>query len=77
MKDAAAGKEGTYYVEREDGRIDTLLVEDYVKTLLEWDELERLGIQHAKGKVLDIGCGAGRVGLYLNFAKGCNHISKF
>ena len=65
MKDAAAGKEGTYYIEREDGRIETLPVADYVKTLLEWDDLERLGIQHAKGKVLDIGCGAGRVGFYL------------
>ncbi len=65
MKDAAEGKEGTYFIEREDGRIETLPVQNYVKTLLEWDDLERLGIQHARGKVLDIGCGAGRVGLYL------------
>jgi SAM-dependent methyltransferase len=65
MKDAVAGKEGRYYIEREDGRIETLDVSDYIKTILDWDDLERLGIQHAKGTVLDIGCGAGRVGLYL------------
>lgn len=65
MKDAAAGKEGTYFIERDDGRIESLPVEDYVKTILEWNDLERLGIQHARGKVLDIGCGAGRVGIYL------------
>jgi len=33
--------------------------------LLQWDDRERLGIQHAKGKVLDIGCGAGRVLIHL------------
>jgi SAM-dependent methyltransferase len=65
MKDAASGIAGEYYVERNDGRIDSLQVLDYITPLLEWDEPERLGIQHAKGKVLDIGCGAGRVSLYL------------
>ena len=65
MKDAAAGVQGEYYIERDDGRIETLPVSDYVLPLLQWDERERLGIQHAKGKVLDIGCGAGRVILHL------------
>jgi len=65
MKDAANGIEGEYYIEREDGRVETLPVEGYVRPLLQWDDLERLGIQHAKGKVLDIGCGAGRVLVHL------------
>ena len=65
MKDAADGIEGDYYIERDDGRVETLPVGDYVKPLLEWDDSERLGIQHAQGKVLDIGCGAGRVLIHL------------
>ncbi|MGY5859678.1 MAG: class I SAM-dependent methyltransferase [Candidatus Thorarchaeota archaeon] len=57
-----------------------------MRPLLEWDDLERLGIQHAKGKVLDIGCGAGRVLVHLqnlghevvgiDFAQGAVEASK-
>ena len=65
MKDAVDGVIAEYYVEREDGLIESNRVEDYMKSLLEWNDLERLGIQHAKGKVLDIGCGAGRVLVHL------------
>jgi SAM-dependent methyltransferase len=65
MRDAASGIAGEYHIERDDGRLDSLQVLDYIAPLLEWDEPERLGIQHVKGKVLDIGCGAGRVSLYL------------
>ncbi len=31
----------------------------------EWDECEKEAIKHVKGRVLDIGCGAGRHSLYL------------
>ncbi len=65
MKDAARGKLGEYYIERDDGRIDIRSINNYTKTILDWSEPERLGIQHVKGTVLDIGCGAGRVSLYL------------
>lgn len=65
MMDAATGVAGEYTIEREDGRIETLQVLDYIRPLLEWSECERLAIQHATGKVLDIGCGAGRVLLHL------------
>jgi len=65
MKDAVNGIAGEYYIERDDGRVETLPVIDYLKPLLEWDDQERLGIQHAKGKILDIGCGAGRVLIHL------------
>ena len=71
MQDAARGEKGEYYIEREDGRVDTHIVSDYTQLLLEWSEPERLGIQHASGKVLDIGCGAGRVALYLQ-SLGCS-----
>jgi SAM-dependent methyltransferase len=66
MKDAVNGIEGEYFIERDDGRVETNVVSDYIKPLLQWDDLERLGIQHAKGKVLDIGCGAGRVLVHLS-----------
>lgn len=65
MKDAANSITGEYIIERDDGRIETLQVSDYKKSFSEWDELERKAIKHAKGKVLDIGCGAGRVALHL------------
>jgi len=65
MKDAADGVIGEYYIEREDGRLETLQVSDYISPFDEWSELEQLAIKHVSGKVLDIGCGAGRVGLYL------------
>lgn len=65
MRDAAKGIRGEYVIERDDGREETLAVMDYNTSLLEWSEPERLGIQHVRGRVLDIGCGAGRVALYL------------
>lgn len=65
MRDAARGISGEYYIERDDGIINSHPVTDYNIPLLDWDEPERLGIQHTKGRVLDIGCGAGRVALYL------------
>ena len=70
MKDAVDGIQAEYDIEREDGRVETHPVSDYILPLLQWDDLERLGIQHAKGKVLDIGCGAGRVLVHL---QNCGH----
>jgi SAM-dependent methyltransferase len=65
MKDAAAGIAGEYFIEREDGKVETLQVLEYVKPFAEWSEVERLAMKHIKGKVLDIGCGLGRVALHL------------
>lgn len=53
-------------IEREDRFIDTgsepgLYFRDYKQ----WSPLERQAIKAAKGRVLDIGCGAGRHSLYL------------
>ena len=65
MRDAAAGVTGQYTIERDDGYAETLEVSDYIKPLEEWSEPERIAIKHVKGRVLDIGCGVGRVALYL------------
>lgn len=53
-------------IERDDGFIDFgsergLYFSEYKK----WSPLEKRAIKHARGKVLDIGCGAGRHSLYL------------
>jgi SAM-dependent methyltransferase len=66
------GKPSSEIVEREDGLIGVstgspLYFSDYNK----WPVLEKKAIKYAKGNVLDVGCGAGRVCLYLQ-KKGLN-----
>ena len=66
------GKPSSEIVEREDGLIGVstgspLYFSDYNK----WSVLEKKAIKYAKGNVLDVGCGAGRVCLYLQ-KKGLN-----
>lgn len=60
------GKESYEVVEREDGFIG--LSEGapfYFTDFKQWPAIEKEAIKWAKGKVLDIGAGAGRVSLYL------------
>jgi SAM-dependent methyltransferase len=52
-------------VEREDGLIDIGSALPYFQGHENWPVHEREAIQRARGPVLDIGCGAGRVALYL------------
>jgi len=52
-------------VEREDGLIDLGSALPYFQAPENWAIHEREAIQRARGPVLDIGCGAGRVALYL------------
>ncbi|MHA2423620.1 MAG: class I SAM-dependent methyltransferase [Candidatus Thorarchaeota archaeon] len=65
MRDASEGKLAKHKYIRDDGHI----MEDdgtfYVADISEWDHAEKLAIREVEGPVLDIGCGAGRVGLYL------------
>src|SRR5215471_13250982 len=52
-------------VEREDGFIDIGSALPYFQGFESWPLHEREAIQRSRGRILDIGCGAGRVALYL------------
>ncbi|MCD4782439.1 MAG: methyltransferase domain-containing protein [Candidatus Eremiobacteraeota bacterium] len=66
MYDAYTGKNTTEVVERDDGYIDYAGGgKDYLRKFDEWPEIQREAMKFARGRVLDIGCGAGRHSLYL------------
>jgi SAM-dependent methyltransferase len=51
-------------VERDDGFIDVVRM-DYFAPLRRWPASERQGLRFVRGRILDVGCGAGRVSLVL------------
>jgi 2-polyprenyl-3-methyl-5-hydroxy-6-metoxy-1,4-benzoquinol methylase len=56
----------TYEIaERDDGFIEVSSAQPYFQEYGNWPEHERDAIRRAHGAILDIGCGAGRVALYL------------
>ena len=67
LSDYHNGQENVEIVEREDGLINTSRLGplNYFAEYKDWGEHQRLAIEHATGRVLDIGCGAGRHCLYL------------
>jgi SAM-dependent methyltransferase len=65
LKDNAAGKQAYEIIERDDGLIDVGRTDYYTIPFEEWSPADQTAIGYAKGRVLDVGCGAGRVTLYL------------
>ena len=66
MYDHLRGKGGYEIVERDDGLIaHSRGPAEYFAAYKDWEAMDRKAIRFARGRVLDIGCGAGRVALYL------------
>jgi SAM-dependent methyltransferase len=52
-------------LERDDGLVDVMKTTEYFSEYEGWSQIEQKAMQFAKGRVLDVGCGAGRHSLYL------------
>lgn len=67
ISDYHNGQENTEIVEREDGLINTNCegLRNYFAEYEDWAEHQKRAIAYTTGRVLDIGCGAGRHALYL------------
>ncbi len=59
------GNEVFEVVERDDGLKNTLDSKLYFSSYKEWHSLEQKAMRLVNGRVLDVGCGAGRHSLYL------------
>jgi len=64
MKDALEGEKAVHIIERDDGYSNESLGSQYVAEFADWPEGQRQASVEVHGKILDIGCGAGRVGLH-------------
>jgi SAM-dependent methyltransferase len=53
------------FVERDDGYLDTGSAPDYFSEFRNWSSNVKQALRLVKGRVLDLGCGAGRHCLYL------------
>lgn len=65
------GEESFQVVERDDGYIDLIETRIYFTKYDEWAPHEKGALAYAKGRILDVGCGAARHALYLQ-EKGCD-----
>jgi SAM-dependent methyltransferase len=66
LMDWARGGSAPEIIEREDGFTDLSAGHDlYVAGFKDWPSSERTSIRYVRGRVIDVGCGAGRVSLYL------------
>lgn len=72
VRDYHNGHPAREVIERSDGLIDPSSVAPglYFAEFKDWPSVERRAMAYAKGRVIDVGCGAGRVALYLQNSKG-------
>jgi SAM-dependent methyltransferase len=65
LLDALEGRGAYEIVERDDGTIWAGTPDEYFAPHRRWPAAERSALRSVRGRVLDIGCGAGRVSLHL------------
>jgi len=66
LSDCFEGTAVSEIVERDDGYIDIpYAAKLYFSDYQDWQANEREGLVYARGRVLDVGCGAGRVAIHL------------
>jgi SAM-dependent methyltransferase len=66
LRDARAGRRAAEIVERDDGFVVAYDAAYLLAPYEEWDDpVERESMAFVRGRVLDVGCGGGRVALYL------------
>jgi SAM-dependent methyltransferase len=65
LLDHLHSREGQEIIEREDGFIEADSVGKYFDPPPRWSGYERRSMRYVRGRVLDVGCGAGRVALHL------------
>jgi len=65
FEDYLKGTADTYVLELDDGRIELYSLKNFFSTYKHWPSTERKAMRYVRGRVLDIGCGAGRHALFL------------
>jgi SAM-dependent methyltransferase len=65
VRDRMAGSGGPLTIERDDGHLDTDDLDSYFADFGSFPECERRALNLAKGRVLDLGMGPGRVSLHV------------
>ena len=65
LADALAGKDVAEIVEGKDGFIRSFRADYLLAPYRKWKPQERKAMRYVRGRVLDLGCGGGRVCLYL------------
>jgi len=66
LMDWARGGTAPEIIERDDGLTDLSAGHElYVAQFKDWPSSERRSIRYVRGRVVDVGCGAGRITLYL------------
>lgn len=71
LMDHHKGRRYKLFMERDDGMMDEQNMAFYFRDFEKFPEAETKALKHAKGKVLDLGVGAGRAALYLQ-SRGCD-----